>query len=464
MKDLTQGSITGHLLHMSAFLALSMLVQTLYLLADLFWVGSLGKEAIAAVSLAGTLMMVVLALTQTLNVGTTTLISHAAGQKDQARAQLAFNQSVALSLLVGGVVAILMFAFRSTYCLSLSADRTTAELSMGYLRWFIPALALQFPMVALAAALRGTGIVKPTVNVQILSVLLNMVIAPLLIFGVGPFPKMGVAGAALATLLAILIANVVLISYFERQFRYLRFCRSQLAPQLKIWWAMLRVGLPAGAEFAMFFVYTVMVYGIIRRFGPAAQAGFGIGARVMQAIFLPTMAVAFALAPIVGQNYSGRQPQRVRQSFYSALGVSFTLMLVLTLLCQLVPQRLIWAFSHDGNVIAFGSEYLRIISWNFVAVSAVFTASSTFQGLGNTLPPLASSLSRILLFALPAVMLSQRPGFEIRQVWYLSLASVIVQAAANLWLVHREFRRKLDSLPAEITPVNVPQATPVSAE
>ena len=122
MKDLTQGSITGHLLHMSAFLALSMLVQTLYLLADLFWVGSLGKEAIAAVSLAGTLMMVVLALTQTLNVGTTTLISHAAGQKDQARAQLAFNQSVALSLLVGGVVAILMFAFRSTYCSSLSCS------------------------------------------------------------------------------------------------------------------------------------------------------------------------------------------------------------------------------------------------------------------------------------------------------------------------------------------------------
>src|SRR6266702_874493 len=101
MKDFTQGSVTKHLLHMSAFLAASMLVQTLYLLADLYWVGHLGKEAIAAVGLAGNLTMIVLALTQMLGVGTTTLISHAAGQKDQAAAQLAFDQSTLLSLVTG---------------------------------------------------------------------------------------------------------------------------------------------------------------------------------------------------------------------------------------------------------------------------------------------------------------------------------------------------------------------------
>src|ERR1700693_1998919 len=106
MKDLTQGSVTKHLLHMSAFMAVSMLVQTLYLLADLYWVGRLGKEAIAAVGVAGNLMMIVMALTQMLGVGTTTLISHAAGQKDQQRAELVFNQSFVMSIvamaLLGG--------------------------------------------------------------------------------------------------------------------------------------------------------------------------------------------------------------------------------------------------------------------------------------------------------------------------------------------------------------------------
>src|SRR5438552_12605070 len=109
MKDLTQGSVTRHLLHMSAFLAVSMLVQTLYLLADLYWVGSLGKEAIAAVGVAGNLMMIVLALTQMLGVGTTTLISQAAGQKNQPRAELAFNQSFMMSIVIA--VALGIFGF-----------------------------------------------------------------------------------------------------------------------------------------------------------------------------------------------------------------------------------------------------------------------------------------------------------------------------------------------------------------
>src|SRR5216684_2335859 len=109
MKDLTQGSVTRHLLHMSAFMAVSMVAQTLYLLADLYWVGHLGKEAIAAVGVAGNLMMIVLALTQMLGVGTTTLISHAAGKKDQERVSYVFNQSFVMSMVVGFLFVVVAF-------------------------------------------------------------------------------------------------------------------------------------------------------------------------------------------------------------------------------------------------------------------------------------------------------------------------------------------------------------------
>src|SRR5450755_1048409 len=122
MKDMTQASVTRHLLHMAAFLAVSMLVQTLYLLADLYWVGRLGKEAIAAVGVAGNLMMIVLALTQMLGVGTTTLISHADGKKDHPRAELVFNQSFVMSILVAVALGIVGFLLRGLYSDSLSAD------------------------------------------------------------------------------------------------------------------------------------------------------------------------------------------------------------------------------------------------------------------------------------------------------------------------------------------------------
>jgi putative MATE family efflux protein len=459
MKDMTEGSVTRHLLHMASFMAVSMVVQTLYLLADLYWVGTLGKEAIAAVGLSGNFMMVILALTQMLGVGTTTVISQAAGRKDQPSAERAFNQSIVLSLVVALLFGLCSFPFRRQFSAAMSADAPTAALAVAYLGWFIPALMLQFPLVSLGSALRATGIIKPAVGLQVLSVILNMIFAPLLIFGVGPLPKMGVSGAALATFLSILIANILTILYFERSFHYVRFRISQGKPQLKIWWSMLRIGIPAGAEFALMAVYIVVVYVIIRRFGAAAQAGFGVGARVMQAMFLPVIAVAFSVAPVVGQNFGGRRGDRVRQTFYSAVLITTGIMVLLTILAQVAGGLFIRAFSNDPSVVAFGGEYLQIISLNFIAAGIVFTSSSVFQGIGNTWPPLISSGTRLLLFALPAVALSMRPDFHIKQVWYLSVVSILVHAGANLLLLRREFQKRLVFPDAGMTAVTS-SATP----
>jgi len=460
MKDLTQGSVTRHLLNMAAFMAVSMFVQTLYLLADLYWVSHLGKEAIAAVSVAGTLNMIILALTQMLGVGTTALISQAVGRKDQPHAELIFNQSMTMSIVTGLAFGICGFLLSDWYCHSLSADATTAGLARSYLLWFIPALALQFPLVTLGSALRATGVIKPAVAFPVLSVLLNIFLAPVFIFGTGhpwptldairrllafiPVPPLGVIGAAIATFVSILLAEILMLIYFEKKYHYLRFRRPLLRPQIKTWWSMLQIGLPPGAEFLLLFFYMFIVYLIIRDFGSAAQAGFGIGSRVMQALFLPVVALSFAVSPLVGQNFGGRQADRVRHSVYTALRIACVMMLVLTLIAFLFPTALIRIFSNDEHVIAFGGEYLRIVSLNFVAAGIVFTVSSVFQGLGNTLPPLFSSATRLIIFVLPAFLISRMPGFQPRQLWYLSMASQIIQAGVNLLLLRFELRRKLN--------------------
>jgi putative MATE family efflux protein len=432
MKDLTQGSVTKHLLQMSAFMVVSMVAQTLYLLLDMYWVAHLGKEAIAAVGVAGSITMIVVALTQMLGVGATTLISQAAGRKDQPHAELAFNQSFVMSLLVGLGLGICAFGLMNWYCDTFTADSVTASLAKSYLIWFIPALILQFPLISMGSALRATGIVQPTVILQLLSVIINAVLAPFLILGIG-FPRMGVGGAALATFIAILAADVLLFVYFEKNYHYLRFRSAQFRPQMKMWWAMLRIGLPAGAEFVLLFFYMALVYKIIVGFGPAAQAGFGLGARLMQALFLPVVALSFAVSPMVGQNFGGRKADRVRHSIYAALAT----------ITWSVPNAMIRIFSNDPQVIAFGRDYLTIVAFNFVAAGIVFTVSSVFQGLGNTVPPLISSAMRLLLFALPAFWLSRTPNFDIKYVWYLSVASQVLQACFNLLLLRRELHRKL---------------------
>jgi putative MATE family efflux protein len=456
MKDLTQGSVTKHLLHMSAFMAVSMIAQTLYLLLDMYWVAHLGKEAIAAVGVVGALMMIVVALTQMLGVGTTALISQAAGRKDQVHAELAFNQSFVMSILAGLALGICAFGLMGWYCNTFTADSLTASLAKSYLIWFIPALVLQFPLISMGSALRATGIVQPTVALQILSVVLNAVLAPFLILGIG-FPRLGVSGAALATFISILVADVLLFLYFEKKYHYLRFRSAQFPPQMKMWWAMLRVGLPAGAEFVLLFVYITLVYKIIVGFGPAAQAGFGLGVRVMQSLFLPVVALSLAVSPMVGQNFGGRKAERVRDSVYSGLGIATILMLFLAAITWLASRGMVRFFTQDERVIAFGSDYLRIVAFNFVAAGIVFTSSSVFQGLGNTLPPLLSSATRLAVFALPALLLSYQPHFDIKYVWYLSVGSQILQACFNLLLLRYELHKKLrfeegpDFIPASAT-------------
>jgi putative MATE family efflux protein len=473
MKDLTQGSVTKHLLHMSAFMAVSMVVQTLYLLADLFWVGHLGKEAIAAVGVAGNLNMLVLALTQMLGVGTTALIAQAAGRKDQPRAELIFNQSWVMSIWIAIGLGVLGFLSINGYANSVGADAKTAELAKAYFRWFLPALLLQFPLTSMGSALRATGIVQAPVVISVLSVLLNIILAPFMIYGTEPWPildfirrgvavfvtipHLGVTGAALSTFIAILVGDLLVFWYFEKRYHYVRIRFSEWRAQFKIWAAMLRIGVPAGAEFVLLFVYILIVYVIIRNFGPAAQAGFGVGARVMQALFLPVVALSFAAAPVVGQNFGGRQPDRVRHAVKSALGLAAGLMLVLAAITELAPAMMIRCFSKDPAVIEFGSQYLRIVAFNFVAAGIVFTSSSMFQGLGNTIPPLLSSASRLLIFALPALILSYRTGFDIKIVWYLSVGSQLLQACINLLLLKRELHKKLkfddgtDFVPASAT-------------
>ena len=148
MQDLTTGSLTAHLLKTTSYMLVSMVFQTLYVLVDLYWVGRLGTEAVAAVAVSGNLTFVVLAATQMLGVGTTTLVAHATGRRDRARATLVFNQAQVFSLGVGATFLVGAMALRLQYASALSADAQTAELAAGYLLWFIPAMALQFGLVA----------------------------------------------------------------------------------------------------------------------------------------------------------------------------------------------------------------------------------------------------------------------------------------------------------------------------
>ena len=248
MQNYTQGSIPRHIIRMAVPIFAGMVFQTLYFLVDLYFVARLGGDAVAGVSAAGNLQFIVLALTQVLSVGTMVLIAHASGRKERDDANLVFHQSLLMAAACMAITLAGGFALAGPYARALGANAATADAAHAYLMSFVPALALQFALVTMGSALRGTGV-------------------------------------------------AMMLVYFLRLATFVAFDRAQLRPHFGTWKRVLRIGLPAGGEFALMFVYLGVIYVIIRDVGAAAQAGFGIGSRVMQSLFIPAMAVAFAAAP-----------------------------------------------------------------------------------------------------------------------------------------------------------------------
>lgn len=443
MHDLTTGSIPRHIVRMAIPMVIGMVFQTLYYLVDLFFVGRLGDVALAGVSAAGNLQFIVMALTQVLGVGTMVPIAHAAGRKDRADATLIFNQSLLLSAIAGALVVVGGIVFGDAYLTTLAADDATRLAGHDYLRWFLPALGLQFALISVGSALRGTGITKPTMIVQVLTVILNAILSPILIAGWLTGRPMGVAGASLATLISVAVAVVVLLWYFVKLEHFVALETRLLRPHVDTWMRMLRIGVPAGGEFMLLFISIGINYYIVREFGAAAQAGFGVGQRMMQAIFLPAMAISFAAAPIAGQNLAAGLPERVRETFYGAVKIGSVMMLLATIIAHWRPELFATPFTDDPEVIRVAALFLRIISWNFVASGIIFTCSGMFQAMGNTVPTVISSAVRLLLFATSAFWVSHRPGFRLEWLWYASVAATTIHLFFTLWLLQLEASRRI---------------------
>ncbi len=447
MKDLTQGSIARHLLTMATPMVIGMLVQTLYYLVDLYYVSKLGDAAVAGVGTAATYALAVMALTQVFSVGTVALIARAVGAKDREGANLVFNQSLVLAGLCSGIALVGGYLLLGPYMHTLGADAATKAAGEAYLRWFIPGLALQFAMVALVSALRGTGIVGPTMTVQMVTVLVNVVLAPVLIAGVGTGHAMGVAGAGLASTIAVVVGTGLLTYYYLKLEKYVEFHPELWQPRLDTWKQILNIGLPSGAEFGLLFAYQIVVYSVIRDFGPTAQAGFGIGVRVMQTFFLPAMAVSFAIAPVAAQNFGARSAERVRQTFRDGVLIGAVTMGLMMALCQWRGDVLIGFFTTDSRTVATGLEFLHVVSWNFMFSGFIFACSGLFQALGNTWPSVLASATRLVTFALPALYLSRAPGLQLETLWHLSVTTVVLQALIAGWWVRRELHKRLQFAP-----------------
>jgi putative MATE family efflux protein len=298
-------------------------------------------------------------------------------------------------------------------------------------------------MTAVSSALRATGVVRPTMLLQTAAVILNAALAPVLIVGWGTGFPLGALGAGLASSIASCASMAILVVILPRIQSMLVTVWADYVPRPEVWLSIVRVGLPAAGEFFLIFLISGVIYWSIRRFGPEAQAGYGIGARIMQALFLPALAVSFAAAAIAGQNFGAARADRVATTFRLSALISVGFMMLLTVICQWQPAVLAGWFTTDPGVLAVAAQFLRVISWNFVSIGFVYACSGMFQAFGDTRPSFTSSATRLITFAAPAIWMSTRPGVVLVDFWHLSVAAATLQAVFSLLLLRQAFRKKM---------------------
>lgn len=440
VKDLTTGSIVNHILTMAAPVAIGMLTQVAYQVIDLYFLARIGVSVTAGVNAASSAALILFALMQVIGVGTVALVANAVGRADHADANLIFNQCIAMAALCAFMVSALLILLIRSFMQWVTVDEATIEAGVTFTLWLLPGYVSVLMMTVLSSALRGAGIVRQTIVVNVLTVIMNIILAPILIAGWGTGVALGVKGAGLATSMSIAVGTVLLGIYFRSSQHYMAFNGSLLWPRIAQWRRILAVGWPTGGEVALMFLCTTVVYYALRNFGTSVQAGYGIGLRVMQIVLLPAISIAFAAAPIVGQNFGAHDYSRVREAFRKAAVMGAGLMIITAIVVQWRSRALVNMFDADVSARTVAMLYLELMSWIFVAQGIVYTCSSVFQGLGKTMPCLIGSGINFFLFSVPVVWLSTQLSFRIEQVWHLAMAAVTLQSIVCLYLLHIELK------------------------
>lgn len=435
--DLTEGPILTTLVKLAVPVTVSMVLFTIYLLVDIYFVGKLGPDAVAALSISSNAFFIHLGFSTVLGTGGMALIAQAFGRKDYDQAARIFKQSLLLALVIGSVEMVTGLLIAPDYIEFFGGTGKSLKWGIQYFQIFSISFFFMILLYVIGNCYRGMGDTKTPMLIMLQGNILNIVLDPILIFGWLGLPAMGVRGAAVASLIAQIYALGI--------YGYLLFYKGTHV-DLKGSWRFdpqiirqsLFIGIPSGMNHFLLAANLMITYRVISDYGTAALASIGIGFRILQGIYIPVIAVASAMAAIVGQNYGARNYPRITGTLGRAWLISTVFMIGCTLMCLAVPRFLISIFSSSSEVIYYGIIYLRIFAIGFVMVGTIMVASAAFQGLGKTYPSLIGAVVDNALFAGLVFTLPAYFNWGIQSVWWIKLATAAAETVVvAIWLKHQ---------------------------
>jgi len=437
-QDFTTGNLNRAILLLAIPMVLEMVLESLFAVVDVFWVGRLGADAVATVGLTESLLSLVFAIGLGLSLSTTAMVARRIGEKDPGGAAVAGAQAIFIGFGVSLLVGIPGLIFASDLLRLMGASPAIVSTGSGYARIALGGSGVLMFLFLNNAIFRGAGDAAIAMRLLWVSNIINLILDPCFIFGLGPFPKLGVTGAALATFSGRGIGVLYQFYRLLRGTERIRLLRSQIRVNWQVLLRLLRVSLTGILQFAIAHTSWIGLVRIISVFGSAALAGYTIAIRILIFVIMPSWGLSNAAATLVGQNLGARQPERAqisvwRTGFYNMLflgGVGISFLIYATPVIRL--------FTNDPEVVPLAASCLRILSYGNIGYAYGMVMLQAFNGAGDTVTPTIVNFFGFWLLEIPlAYFLALRAGWQAKGVYISIVVAECSIALAGVLLFRR---------------------------
>jgi putative MATE family efflux protein len=442
-QDFTEGQLSRAILLLSIPAVLEMIMESVFVIADIFFVSRLGADAVATVGLTESLVTIIYAIAIGLGTATTSMVSRRIGEKHNDEASRTAFQAIMTGLLVSLLIGVPGAFFAEKLLSLMGASRSISENMSGYTRIMLGGNVVIMMLFIINAIFRSAGDAAVAMKVLWIGNIINIILDPCLIFGLGPFPQMGVTGAAVATNIGR--GTAVLVQFYLLFFgkKRIQLSIKQLSLDFRIMLKLLRLAIGSIGQYLVSTTSWIALVRIISIFGSEVVAGYTIAIRIIGFTLLPSWGISNAASTLVGQNLGAKKPDRAERAVWVTGWVNMILLGAIGLILIIFPDFFIGLFISNENVLKSGILGLRIISTGFIAYGLGMVLVNSFNGAGDTSTPLKINIFAFWMVEIPlAYILAIKAGLNEEGVFIaIVLAETLMTIIA--WLVFRRGKWKL---------------------
>ena len=442
-QDFTTGSLNRAILLLANPMVLEMVLESLFAVVDVFWVGRLGADAVATVGLTESLLSLVFAVGLGLSLSTTAMVARRIGEKDPEGAAVAGVQAIVLGLGVSLAIGLPCVFLAPRLLQLMGASPQVVTVGSGYARIALGGSGAILMLFLNNAIFRGAGDAAIAMRLLWVSNIINLVLDPCLIFGWGPFPKLGVTGAALATFTGRSIGVLYQFYRLLRGSERIRILTRQIRVELSVLLRLVRVSLTGILQFAIAHTSWIGLVRIVSIFGSPALAGYTIAIRIVIFVILPSWGLSNAAATLVGQNLGAKQPERAETSVWRTGFYNMIFLGAIGVLFVVFAEPIVRLFTNDPQVIPLAASCLRIVSYGNIGYAYGMVMLQAFNGAGDTVTPTIVNFFGFWLLEIPlAYFLAIPMGMQARGAYFSIVAAEGAIAGVSILLFKRGYWKK----------------------